>query len=177
MSRIGKKPISIPEKTGVSVLDRVVTVKGPLGQLQVTVHSFIEVKIEGSEINLVLKKNTLESRALWGTYGSLIKSMIKGVNEKFVKVLIIEGIGYKAEVKGKNIVFSLGLSHQVELAIPEGLEVKIEKEKINISGIDKQAVGQLAAVIRALKKPEPYKGKGIRYSDEVVKRKQGKKAA
>jgi large subunit ribosomal protein L6 len=119
---------------------------------------------------------TLESRALWGTYGSHIANMVAGVNKPFEKKLILEGIGYKSEVKGDKIVFALGFSHPVEVLIPSGIKVTAEKNNITVSGIDKEEVGKFTANIRALKKPEPYKGKGMRYADEVVKRKQGKKS-
>jgi large subunit ribosomal protein L6 len=177
MSRIGKRIINIPEKTEISLAGNSVVVKGPLGELKRIVSPVIEVKINGNEVTLEPKRLTLESRALWGTYGSHIKNMVEGVNKPFEKKLILEGIGFKSEVRGDKIVFALGFSHPVEVAIPQGLKVTAEKNNITISGIDKELVGGFAAQIRALKKPEPYKGKGMRYSDETIKRKQGKKAA
>jgi large subunit ribosomal protein L6 len=177
MSRIGKKIITLPEKTEIQISEGSVTVKGPLGTLARELHPVIEVKIEGKEVTLVPKKETLESRALWGTYASHITNMVKGVNTPFEKKLILEGIGYKSEVKGDKIVFALGFSHPVEVAIPAGLKVTAEKNIITISGSDKEMVGSFAANIRALKKPEPYKGKGMRYDGEVIQRKQGKKSA
>lgn len=177
MSRIGKRGIVLPEKTEINVSDGVIYVKGPLGELSRPLHPTIEVKVEGNHISLLPKKDTIESRALWGTYASHIKNMVSGVNKPFEKKLILEGIGYKSEVRGDKIVFSLGFSHPVEVHIPISLKVTAEKNNITISGSDKELVGSFAANIRALKKPEPYKGKGMRYHNEVILRKQGKKSA
>lgn len=177
MSRIGKKPITIPEKTEVTVSGGVVTVKGPQGTISRPFKSNIEIVVNGKEITLTPKSESLENKALWGTYGSHIKNMIDGVNTPFVKKLILEGIGYKSEVKGSNLVLALGFSHPVNVAIPEGLKVTAEKNLITFTGIDKELVGEFTASVRALKKPEPYKGKGMRYEGEVIKRKQGKKTA
>ena len=175
MSRVGKKVIAIPPKTEVSMSGYVLTVKGPLGSLTKKMKQDIEITIGASEITLVPKKITLETKALWGTYASHIMNMIKGVSTPFVKKLIVEGIGFKSEVKGKNLVLALGFSHPVNVLIPETLKVTAEKNVIIATGIDKEVVGEFMASVRALKKPEPYKGKGIRYEGEVVKRKQGKK--
>lgn len=167
----------IPEKTEVSLAGNVVAVKGPLGELSRTVHPLIEIKINGSELTVVPKKETIEGRALWGTFAAHMKNMVEGVNKPFEKKLILEGIGYKSEVKGDEMVFALGFSHPVRVKIPAGLKVTAEKNVISISGTNKELVGEFAANIRALKKPEPYKGKGMRYDGEVIKRKQGKKTA
>jgi large subunit ribosomal protein L6 len=177
MSRIGKQVISLPEKTEVTVTRELVSVKGPLGELSKKIHPVIDIKVEGREVTVHPKKETLESRALWGTFASHVKNMVSGVNKPFEKKLILEGIGYKSEVKGDKIVFALGFSHPVEVVIPKELKVTAEKNNITVSGINKELVGGFAADIRALKKPEPYKGKGMRYADEVIKRKQGKKTA
>ena len=177
MSRIGKKLIVLPDKTEVKVSGNVVVVKGPLGVLSRPLHQSIEVKIEGNTVTLHPKKETDNSMALWGTYASHLTNMVSGVNKPFEKKLILEGIGYKSEVKGDKIQLALGFSHPVIVAIPSGLKVTAEKNNIVIVGSDKEMVGQFAAQLRALKKPEPYKGKGMRYADEVVKRKQGKKSA
>ena len=177
MSRIGKRIIEIPAKTEVSLSGNIVTVKGPLGELSRAIRTdAIEVKIEGNEINLVPKNDSIETNALWGTYRSHLKNMIAGVNQEYVTKLIIEGVGYKADLQGTTLVMNLGFSHQVKLELPKGISVKIEKGEVTISGIDKEVVGQFSAVVRSKKKPEPYKGKGIRYSDEVVRRKEGKKS-
>ncbi len=177
MSRIGKKIIKIAPKTEVSLAGDVLTVKGPLGTLSRTFKKDIEIKIAGDEITLNPKVLNLENRALWGTYASHIMNMISGVNKPFEKKLILEGIGYKSDVKGTNLVLALGFSHPVNVAIPEGLKVTAEKNVITVSGSNKELVGQFTAEVRALKKPEPYKGKGMRYEGEVIKRKQGKKTA
>ena len=175
MSRIGKKIITLPEKTEINVSGGSVSVKGPLGVLTRPLHPVIEVKMRGNEVSVLPKKMTLESRALWGTYASHLTNMISGVNKPFEKKLILEGIGFKSEVKDDKILLALGFSHPVVVLIPGGLKVTAEKNVITISGSDKEEVGQLASKLRSLKKPEPYKGKGMRYSDEVIKRKQGKK--
>jgi len=176
MSRIGKRIITLPEKTEIKVSGGSVTVTGPLGTLSRPLHPVVVVTVNEREVTLAPKKETDESSALWGTYASHITNMVNGVNKAFEKKLILEGIGYKSEVKGDKIVFALGFSHPVEVAIPQGLKVTAEKNAINISGADKELVGQFSAKIRDLKKPEPYKGKGMRYSDEVIRRKQGKKS-
>ena len=177
MSRLGKKPIIIPEKTEVKFAAGVLSVKGPLGELTRKIRPEIRVKIDAGKVELTPHGNSSEVSALWGTYASHIKNMVMGVNQAFVKKLIIEGIGYKAEVKGEGMTLNLGFSHPVNIKIPKGLKVVSEKGSITISGFDKELVGQFAAAVRALKKPEPYKGKGIRYDGEVIRRKQGKKTA
>lgn len=177
MSRLAKKPITIPAKTTVVVTDGRVSVKGPLGELSRDFKPTIEINVANDSITLVLKSSAKEARALWGTYASHLKNMIAGVNKPFEKKLIIEGIGFKAEVKGSEMIFNLGFSHPIKLAIPAGVQVKVEKGLVTISGINKELVGSFAAQIRNLKRPEPYKGKGIRYEKEIIKRKQGKKAA
>lgn len=178
MSRIGKREIRIPEKTEVNISENKITVKGPLGVLSMNLKlSEVDVKVEG---DLVVTKPMNESvavKSLWGTHSSLITNMILGVNTLFEKKLIVEGVGFRAEVKGKELVLNLGFSHDIKLTIPDSLIVTSEKNNIKISGIDKEEVGRFTADIRALKKPEPYKGKGIRYENEVVRRKQGKKTA
>jgi len=128
-------------------------------------------------VTLVPKRNDVFSRALWGTYASHIKNMLAGVNKAYEKKLILEGVGFKSEVAGTSLNLALGFSHPVKMAIPEGLNVKAEKNVITISGIDKEKVGQFASQVRSMKKPEPYKGKGFRYEGEVIRRKQGKKSA
>lgn len=177
MSRIAKKPIVLPPKTEATYSAGLMTIKGPLGTLTKSFRPHIKVGIENNAITLTQDFEGLQSDALWGTYASHIKNMIAGVNKAYEKKLIIEGIGYKADVKGKDLVLAVGFSHQVTLPIPQDLKVTTEKNTVTVSGIDREKVGQFAAVIRATKKPEPYLGKGIRYSDEVIRRKQGKKAA
>lgn len=176
MSRIAKKPITLPAKVEASIASGVLAVKGPLGELKKDIRSDITVKIENNEIALIPVGESLEVLALWGTYASHIRNMIEGVQKPYEKKLIVEGIGYKSDVKGNEIHLALGFSHPVVRPIPAGLKVTAEKNVITVSGIDVEQVGQFVAKIRALKKPEPYKGKGIRYSDEVIRRKQGKKS-
>ncbi|MEK7182366.1 MAG: 50S ribosomal protein L6 [Patescibacteria group bacterium] len=176
MSRIGKQQIEIPEKTEVSIKDGTVVVKGPKGELSKKFKSNIFIEIKERKVILSPKDETLETMSLWGTYASHIMNMINGVNTPFQKKLIIEGIGYKAVLSGDTIVLNIGFSHPVNIKIPSGLTVLIEKNIITVSGIDKEAVGQFTAVIRSNKVPEPYKGKGIRYFDEIIKRKEGKKS-
>ncbi len=177
MSRIGKQPITIPEKTEVTISEGILTVKGPLGELTREIKPEVEIKIEDGIVTTVPTADSVFARSLWGTYTSHIKNMVEGVNKPFEKKLIIEGVGFKSAVQGKELKMSLGFSHEVVMDIPEGLTVTAEKNIITVSGVDKEKVGSFTADVRAKKKPEPYKGKGIRYEDEVVRRKQGKKTA
>lgn len=177
MSRLAKRPIAVPPKTEVVVKNGAVEVKGPKATLTRQGHRLIAVEVGAEGVQVSTKSDTLESRAALGTYASHIRNMIEGVTTGFSKKLLIEGVGYKWDVQGKTLNLSLGFSHPVKLAIPEGLTVTIEKGVLAIAGPDKELVGQFAANVRALKKPEPYKGKGIRYESEVIRRKQGKKAA
>lgn len=177
MSRIGKKIINIPEKVEISLVGRTLTVKGPLGTLARDFKPVIEIKINGQEITLNPTKNDVETRSLWGTYSSHISNMIEGVTKGFEKKMSIEGVGYKVNISGNKVVMDLGLSHSVEVVIPEGIKAVSEKNNFSFSGIDKELVGQFSAKIRAYKKTEPYKGKGIRYVGEYIRRKQGKKSS
>ncbi|MFC1623530.1 50S ribosomal protein L6 [Patescibacteria group bacterium] len=177
MSRIGKQIIQIPEKTEVSISDGVLVVKGSLGELTRKMRPEISVKIEDGTVVVNPADDSVFARSLWGTYASHILNMIAGVNKPFEKKLIVEGVGFKSDVKGKDLVMSLGFSHDIVMTIPEDLTVSAEKNIITVSGIDKEKVGSFTADVRANKKPEPYKGKGIRYEDETVRRKQGKKTA
>lgn len=182
MSRIGKNPIIVPAKTEVVQNGATLTVKGPLGELSRTFGKEVGVVIskneEGqTEVQVSPLKETIFARALWGTTAAHIRNMVSGVNTLFVKKLILEGVGFKSAVSGNEITFSLGFSHPVVFAIPEGLAVTAEKNVITISGINKEDVGAFAARLRAKKKPEPYKGKGMRYEKEVVRRKEGKKSS
>lgn len=177
MSRVGKQNLEIPAGVTVTVSEGLLKVKGPKGELSRIVRPEITIKVEGNSATLALAEDTIFSRALWGTYASHLKNMIAGVTTPFVKKLILEGVGFKSEVKGKNLDLALGFSHPVSVPIPEGLTVTAEKNNITVTGIDKEVVGSFTAHVRSLKKPEPYKGKGFRYSDEVIRRKQGKKTA
>ncbi|MEA2112935.1 MAG: 50S ribosomal protein L6 [Patescibacteria group bacterium] len=176
MSRIGKQQIEIPEKTEVTLSADEIMVKGPLGELKKSLRPEVKVEIRDNVVSLLPTEETVFAKALWGTMASHIKNMIEGVNKPFEKKLIVEGVGFKSDVKGDKLVMSLGFSHLVEIDIPKELKVTAEKNNITISGINKELVGQWAASVRSKKKPEPYKGKGIRYQDEVVRRKQGKKS-
>ncbi|MDD5589830.1 MAG: 50S ribosomal protein L6 [Candidatus Portnoybacteria bacterium] len=181
MSRIGKLPIDIPEKVSVSIEGDFIVAKGPKGELKTEFKKFFVVELKDNKVFVTLKnKEDLADKkkmALWGLIRSLAANMIRGVNEGYKKVLEVEGIGYRVSLQGKKLVMSLGFSHPVEVEPPQGIEFKTEKNTITVSGIDKGLVGQVAANIRSLKKPEPYKGKGIRYQGEVIKIKAGKKAA
>ncbi|MBX4209140.1 50S ribosomal protein L6 [Candidatus Parcubacteria bacterium] len=175
MSRVAKKPIIIPEKTAVSVEGQTVSVKGPLGEMSRVFKPGVAFKIDNGSVMVTLGRP--EDYMLVGTYASHLKNMIKGVTAGFTKKLIVEGIGFKSDVKGAKLDLSLGFSHPISVEIPKNLKVTAEKNIITISGVSNELVGEFASKIRALKKPEPYKGKGIRYEGEVIRRKQGKKAA
>lgn len=182
MSRIGKQEIQIPSGVTVTKSGNTVTVKGPKGTLARDFRDDITIEVGASAITLNVKRNDKFSKSLWGTYASHLKNMIAGVQNPYQKKLILEGVGFKSEVKagksgGKEFNFALGFSHPVVVPIPAGLEATAEKNNITITGIDKELVGSFAAQVRALKKPEPYKGKGMRYDTEVIRRKQGKKTA
>lgn len=177
MSRLAKKPIIIPEKTVVTREGTLITVKGPLGTLSRAFPAVVEVTIEAGTMHVALNNPTRNEKPLLGTAVAHIKNMVAGVNKAYEKKLLIEGVGYKADAKGQTLNLSLGFSHPVKLEAPAGLTVTTEKGSITIAGIDKEMVGQFAATVRSWKVPEPYKGKGIRYSDEIIRRKQGKKTA
>ena len=175
MSRVGKKPISIPEKTKVTYTDRVVTVVGEKGTLTQSIHPALDLKIEDGVMNVTMVAEDRNSRALQGLTRSLVANMIVGVNKGFERKLEINGIGYRAELSGKQIVLHVGYSNPVSFDLPEGISATVEKNNnIILSGIDKQKVGLVAAAIRKIRPPEPYKGKGIKYSEEHIRRKAGK---
>ncbi|MCX6755905.1 MAG: 50S ribosomal protein L6 [Candidatus Nomurabacteria bacterium] len=178
MSRIGKQIINIPAGTEVKQTGTSMSIKGPKGTLVRDFPGTVAININGAEITLTPKnENDKTERSLWGTYASHIKNMVAGVNTGYTKKLILEGVGFKSEVAGKVLKLALGFSHPVNVDIPEGLTVTAEKNIVTVTGIDKELVGQWTAGVRSLKKPEPYKGKGFRYDTEVIRRKQGKKAA
>jgi len=177
MSRIGKLAIEIPQGTDVSVSDGAVSVKGKGGELKRPLHSSISVSVQDGAVKVEPADDSKLATALWGTFASHVRNMVQGVNEPFVKKLILEGVGYKVALSGDSIELNVGFSHPVKIKIPEGITAVVEKNVITISGADKELVGQFTADVRSTKKPEPYKGKGLRYEDEVVRRKQGKKAA
>ena len=178
MSRIGKKPIELPK--GVEVKDDggVITVKGPKGTMKTPIVSGIGVKVEGNVVTFTRNDEENKTRAYHGLMRALVANNIRGVSEGFKRELDIIGVGYRAEVKGREVVFQLGYSHPIRFAIPEGIEIAVDAKTghITITGTDKQKVGQTAAEIRSLREPDPYKGKGIKYSDEIIRRKAGKAA-
>ncbi len=175
MSRIGRQIINIPDKVKVSMTDGTFSVVGPLGTLTKQFRDDVAINITDKEITFSPQNDTALAQALWGTYASHVKNMILGVTEGFTKKLIIEGVGFKANLKGNDLELDLGFSHPVIVKIPNDLQVTVEKNLVTISGFDKELVGEFSAKIRAYKKTEPYKGKGIRYDNEIVRRKQGKK--
>lgn len=177
MSRVGKQALIISQDTEVTVAEGSVTVKGKGGTLTRALPKHVTVAVEDGQVKVTPANETRLATSLWGTFSSHIKNMISGVNAPFVKELVVEGVGFKVALNGKTLNLKVGYSHDVNFDVPEGITVEVEKNNIKISGIDKEAVGQFAAEVRACKKPEPYKGKGIRYSDEVIRRKQGKRAA
>lgn len=184
MSRVGKKNIPIPQGVEVKIEDSHIKVKGPKGELERDVRPEINIEIKDKEIELNIKelspremrKQAKELKAFWGLTRALIANMVTGVVDGYEKKLQIEGLGYKASLEGKDLILNVGFSHPVKVKVPEDLEVKVEKNIITVSGIDKEKVGLLAAKARRIKPPEPYKGKGIRYVEEVVRKKEGKKA-
>jgi large subunit ribosomal protein L6 len=177
MSRLAKRPIALPPKTEVSASGHEIVVKGPKGTLTRAGHRLIAVAVTPEGVMVSVKTPSREAQAMVGTTASHIRNMLTGVTAGYTKKLLVEGVGYKWDVQGKVLNLALGFSHPVKMPIPEGLTVKADKGTLEVSGFDKELVGQFAADVRALKKPEPYKGKGIRYEGEVVRRKQGKKAA
>jgi len=175
MSRVGKKIIPIPEKTSVDYKDRVIVVKGERGSLTRTLHPAVDLEIKDDTISVTIEQEDRKNRALQGLTRSLVANMVDGVSKGFERVLEIHGIGYRAEMKGKSIVLNLGYSHPIDFPLPEGIDATVDKNNvIRLTGIDKERVGQTAASIRKLRKPEPYKGKGVKYAEEYIQRKAGK---
>jgi len=178
MSRVGKIIRQIPNGVTLEIKGDEVVVKGPKGELKLKIHPLVNVCISGDEVKVEVKnENKKEDRSLWGTFSSLIGGMIQGVSEGFSKQLEINGVGYKVSLKGADLNLEVGYSHPVEFKCPEGIKFEVEKNIITVSGADKQKVGEVAAQIRKVRPPEPYKGKGIKYTDEVIRRKAGKTAA
>lgn len=178
MSRIGRLPIVLPQGVKVSVAGTSVTVEGPKGKTAVTVNPDITVEVKDGKVEVSRKDDSIRNRSLHGLYRQLINNAVVGVTTGYSKSLTINGVGYRAEAKGKNILFTLGYATQIEFVCPEGVELKVDNpNKVTVFSIDKQKVGQVAADIRSLRGPEPYKGKGIKYEQEVIRRKAGKTAA
>ena len=177
MSRVGNRPISVPSGVDVTVGDGQVSVKGPKGQLSERVPTEIRISVADGQVKFERPDERKPTRALHGLARALVANMVKGVTEEFVKELEIQGVGYRAESKGKTLVLNVGYSHPVDMPVPEGLSVAVENNTIvKVSGANRQKVGQFAADVRSVRPPEPYKGKGIRYRDEHVRRKVGKAA-
>jgi large subunit ribosomal protein L6 len=176
MSRIGKKPIQIPEGVQVEIHQNKIRVEGPKGKLEKNIPSEIDVQIKEGMILVSPKSKTKKAKALWGTIRQIIYNMVEGVTKGFEKKLEMEGLGYRASVSGDELVLEVGFSHPVKIKKPEGINFSVEKNIITVSGIDKELVGQIAANIRRVRPPDPYKGKGIRYLGEVIRKKAGKKA-
>lgn len=174
MSRIGKLPVDIPSGVEVNVGADKVQIKGPKGTLTTPVHPSIEFKVEGNQVHVNRVDDSRLARAQHGLRRTLLSNCVDGVNKGFEKVLEVIGVGYKVQVQGKSVVLTVGYSHPVEFPLPAGIEAKAEGSKLTISGIDKQLVGEVAAQIRKVRQPEPYKGKGIKYVDEQIRRKAGK---
>ena len=175
MSRIGKKPIDIPAGVEFKIEGQIITVKGPKGELSCHVHPHIKIEQQDKQLILSIADiNNKQDKALWGTNRQLVANLFTGVTQGYVKQLEINGVGYRAEVKGTDLVLHVGYSHPVEFQIPQGVSVKVEKNIITLESIDKQLLGETAANIRRIRKPEPYKGKGIKYVDEIILRKAGK---
>lgn len=175
MSRVGKKPIPIPDKTEISYKDRLLTVKSEKGTLSRSIHPSVDLKINDGAVSVTMLKDDRVTRSFQGLTRSLVANMITGVNQGFERVLEISGIGYRAELKGNRIVFNLGYSHPINFDLPKGISATIERNNmIRLSGIDKELLGHAAAAIRQLRPPEPYKGKGIKYVEEYIRKKAGK---
>ncbi|MDI3496335.1 MAG: large subunit ribosomal protein [Patescibacteria group bacterium] len=177
MSRLGKLPIKLPTGVSANLADNFLVVKGPKGEMRVAINPLIEIKIDNNEIQVTpFKKEEKKISAIWGLLWSLTRNAVIGVSEGFSKKLEINGVGYRAAVAGNKLNMNLGFSHPIEFILPVGITASVEGNVITIFGVDKQVVGEVAASIRKIRKPEPYKGKGIKYSDEVIRRKAGKAA-
>jgi len=176
MSRVGKKPIQIPEKATVTFNDRVLSVQGEKGTLSMSVHPDADVEIADSTLTVSIRGNTQKARAVWGMTRALIANMVSGVSQGFERVLEIHGVGYRAELKDNGLEFHLGYSHPIQFPLPEGISATVEKNIIRLSGINKELLGYTASSIRQLRPPEPYKGKGVKYAEELIQRKAGKTA-
>ncbi len=175
MSRIGKLPIPIPDGVTASITDARIDVKGPKGTLGLDIPAGVTVTQTDQQLTVSVKQPDQQTqRALWGLIRVLVRNLVVGVSQGFTKQLEINGVGYRATVNGSNLVLNVGFSHPVDFTIPAGIDIKVEKNVIAVSGIDKQLVGETAAKIRSIRKPEPYKGKGIKYVDETIRRKAGK---
>jgi large subunit ribosomal protein L6 len=176
MSRVGKYPVPIPAGVNVAIVDGLLTAKGKLGELSLRLTDLIDAKVEDNKVSVSPRTTQAPSRMMWGTTRALVASMVKGVSDGYSRSMEITGTGFRAAVQGKNLVVNLGFSHDVVYPIPDGIKITCERPTaIKVEGVDKRLVGQVAAEIRSYRPPEPYKGKGVRYTDETIRRKQGKK--
>jgi large subunit ribosomal protein L6 len=176
MSRVGKKPVAIPSGVTASVEGQLVKLKGPKGALSLALHGDVAAIVQGSEVKIDPRADTKRARAMWGTYRALLANAMTGVTKGFERRLEINGVGYRAALQGKNLQIQLGYSHDIVYPIPEGITITVSRPtEIVVAGIDEQKVGHVAAEIRAFRKPEPYKGKGVKYANEYIFRKEGKK--
>jgi len=176
MSRVGKYPVEVPAGVQVAITGGILTAKGKLGELKLALTDQVDATVEGNRVSVAPRSKESQSRMMWGTTRALIQNMVKGVSDGFSKTLEITGTGYRAAVQGPNLEINLGFSHPVIYPVPAGIKISCERPtSIKVEGVDKRLVGQVASEIRAFRPPEPYKGKGARYSDEVIRRKEGKK--
>lgn len=176
MSRVGKYPVEVPAGVQVSVANGTFIAKGKLGEMKLALTDLVETKVDGNQVSVAPRSNAAKSRMMWGTTRALIANIVKGVSTGYEKSMEITGTGYRAAVQGQNLVLNLGYSHDVIYPVPAGIKISCERPTaIKVEGVDKRQVGQVAAEIRAFRGPEPYKGKGVRYSDEIIRRKEGKK--
>ena len=176
MSRVGKYPVELPSGVTVALAGRVLEAKGKLGSLSLALTDLVDAEIEGNKVAIIPRSNETPARMMWGTTRALVAAMVKGVSDGFSKTMEITGTGYRASVQGKNLVINLGFSHDVVYPVPEGITITVPRPtSITVTGMDKRQVGQVAAEIRSYRPPEPYKGKGVKYTTETVRRKEGKK--
>jgi large subunit ribosomal protein L6 len=176
MSRVGKYPVAVPAGVTVAVNEGILSAKGKLGSLSMPLTERVDATVDGDQVTVTPRNNEAQSRMMWGTTRALVASMVKGVSEGFTKTMEIQGTGFRASVQGKNLVINLGFSHDVVFPVPEGITITTPRPTaITVTGMDKRQVGQVAAEIRSFRPPEPYKGKGVRYETEQIRRKEGKK--
>ena len=176
MSRVGKYPVELPVGVEVAIVDRILTAKGKLGSMSLPLTDHVDAAVDGNKVTITPRSNASQARMMWGTTRSILASMVQGVSVGYTKVLEINGTGFRASVQGKNLVINLGFSHDVVYPVPEGITITTPKPtSIALAGVSKRQVGQVAAEIRAFRPPEPYKGKGVKYENEQIRRKEGKK--
>ncbi len=176
MSRVGKYPVEVPAGVQVAVVGRTLTAKGKLGELSLDLTDQVEATVEGNQVSVRPRGEAPQARMMWGTTRALVENMVRGVSTGYVRSMEITGTGYRAAVQGRNLVMNLGYSHDVVYPVPQGIKITCERPTaVRVEGVDKRLVGQVAAEIRGFRPPEPYKGKGVRYTDEQIRRKEGKK--